>query len=1276
MAKLEAYMSSKKRSIIESPSSNKKNQPNVSSLREPLSIISNATDVSRSNKTIRLTNSTTSQIGQDYQQSALLSTFNATGQSGLVSSTRTLHGPLSDKKMLEMMFLHERQQTANTSNTNQRQQIIYSDVNVSSTYQLTPLSNITRQNITSSSNISTPGCSATFNTFSVGSSSTQRTSHINVHMNEPIRMPNLDEFEENDAPATHGNVYEGISIAYLDHGDQKFMCGMCNALLWEAESKRGKTNNGITTYSLCCSYGDVQLPEMKSAPLSYGYGIKFRSIRCPNNYLKDMLDSKNPLVKSYRMARDCFQQNPNMDLKLKIIGTRQTDARTYNLPTTYEVAALIVGDIGEAIDKRDIIVTTQSGALQRISELHPCYVPLQYPIFFPYGEDGYRIDIAHRELRGSTKRKRKKCTMREFFSYRFQDRPHDFSLILNGGRLTQQLFVDAYTMIETQRLHYIRTQQKNLRSETYENLRNIHSVGSSDVSNAGQRIILPLSFTRGARYMMQNYLDAMTIFVYTIEFQKRGFPHAHICLFLHSEHKIHNPENIDKFISAEIPDPNEDPELYSLVSDHMMHGPCGVANPKCSCMVDNCCSKKFPKKFQNETSIDSNGFPVYRRRDLGNVVVKSGVNLDNRHVVPFNTRLLKKYQAHINVEWCNQEGSIKYLFKYTNKGPDRATISLVQDKTDDQGQVVDEVKEFYDCRYLFACEAAWRIFAFDVHYRVPSVTRLPFHLPGQQTVVFADDDDVEDVLNKPSVSSSKFIAWMECNKQYALARTLTYAEFPIKFVWKPDERAWDLRKRGFSIGRVHHVPPSFNEAYYLRILLNKVKGPMCFEDIRTVDGEVCDTYRDACYKRVLLDDDNEYIEAIEEASHTASGYYLRSLFATMLITYSLSRPDDVWEKCWHYLIDGILYKQQNDQKNPDLVLSESQLKNLALLEIENFRLGNNCTLRCFPTMPFPDDDSVFSSTNRFMNEELAYDIEVMTGEFERLFISLTDEQRDVYNQIMEVVDQKRGGIYFVYGYGGTGKTFLWKTLSASIRSKRKIVLNVASSDICNLIKKTDLIIWDEAPMIHKHAFETLDRTLKDVIKDGNRSNCQHPFGGKVIVFGDDFRQILPVVQNGSRSDIVNASLSSSHIWTKCKVLRLTKNMRLTVGYQSSNLEDTIRFAEWLLELGEGKLGGDNDGNAIIEIPDDLLICDSNNPLSDLIDFVYPALLERCNDISYFQERAILAPLNEVVKEINDQFLSIFPGEEVEYLSSDSLDNSESVGSGFDSALHSPDFLNE
>ncbi|XP_021985515.1 ATP-dependent DNA helicase PIF1-like [Helianthus annuus] len=133
---------------------------------------------------------------------------------------------------------------------------------------------------------------------------------------------------------------------------------------------------------------------------------------------------------------------------------------------------------------------------------------------------------------------------------------------------------------------------------------------------------------------------------------------------------------------------------------------------------------------------------------------------------------------------------------------------------------------------------------------------------------------------------------------------------------------------------------------------------------------------------------------------------------------------------------------------------------------------------------------------------------------------------------MQVVDCGNGGLFFVYGYRGTGKTFLWKTLSASIRCKGDIVLNVASSGIASLLRlmchikpddqvadllrKTKLIIWDEAPMIHRHAFEALDRTMKDIFKSDDSVNSDMSFGGKVMVLGGDFRQILPVKPNGSR----------------------------------------------------------------------------------------------------------------------------------------------------------------
>ncbi|XP_076939710.1 uncharacterized protein LOC143608586 [Bidens hawaiensis] len=276
-------------------------------------------------------------------------------------------------------------------------------------------------------------------------------------------------------------------------------------------------------------------------------------------------------------------------------------------------------------------------------------------------------------------------------------------------------------------------------------------------------------------------------------------------------------------------------------------------------------------------------------------------------------------------------------------------------------------------------------------------------------------------------------------------------------------------------------------------------------------------------------------------------------------------------------------------------------------------------------------ETISRATNPLMVEELSYDTETMNNEFNNLFDSLTDEQRGIYNEIMSALIDKKGGVYFVYGYGGTGKTYLWKTLSASIRSKGEVVLNVASSgiasllleggrtaqsrflipinltedsiclvkgntDVYELLKKTSLIIWDEAPMIHKHAFEALDRTLNDVINGDSANTSGAVFGGKVVVFGGDFRQILPVVTNGTRSKCVNACINSSYIWSKCKVLKLTKNMRLTVGCRSSDIQNITEFADWLLDIGQGNVGGPNTGEAVIDIPDDLLILNSVDPM--------------------------------------------------------------------------------
>ena len=168
--------------------------------------------------------------------------------------------------------------------------------------------------------------------------------------------------------------------------------------------------------------------------------------------LKKMLNEFNVHAKSFRMARDRYRNQPFDDLKLRLIADRTKDGRIYNVPNVSEVAALIVGDVDTA-SGRDIIMEKQSGKLQRINELHTSYIGFQYPLLFPYREDGYRHDVNHRDRPG-IKQKRNRLTIREWYCFRLQTRHSEALTLVTSRRLFQQFIVDGYTMMESERLSF------------------------------------------------------------------------------------------------------------------------------------------------------------------------------------------------------------------------------------------------------------------------------------------------------------------------------------------------------------------------------------------------------------------------------------------------------------------------------------------------------------------------------------------------------------------------------------------------------------------------------------------------------------------------------------------------------------------------------------------------------------------------------------------------------------------------------------------------------
>ncbi|XP_015970211.1 uncharacterized protein LOC107493669 [Arachis duranensis] len=347
-------------------------------------------------------------------------------------------------------------------------------------------------------------------------------------------------------------------------------------------------------------------------------------------------------------------------------------------------------------------------------------------------------------------------------------------------------------------------------------------------------------------------------------------------------------------------------------------------------------------------------------------------------------------------------------------------------------------------------------------------------------------------------------------------------------------------------------------------------------------------------------------------------------------------------------------------------MTDEELQIFCLIEIEKLLQANGKSLRDFAGMPLPNVNLVSQFSNSMVLRELEYDISVMLEEHNSNFPKLNEEQKSIYDRIIHCVTKKEHR-RIVINVASSGIASLLLPGGKTAHSMFGIPIELNEDTICriskdspkaDLIQLAELIIWDEAPMTNKLAFKALDRSFRDIMTLISVSYKDLPFGGKIIVLGGDFQQVLLAIPKASHAEIVLASINSSILWKHFEVLTLTKDMRLESVTNQSNLKELKRFFDWILQIGEGRIGTIINEKLLVQIPNEFLIFPSDNPIDDIINAIYPDIVRNFDDTGFFQDRAILALKVEIVEEINDHILQLLPRTEKEYLSADSICGSD------------------
>ncbi|KAF3405665.1 ATP-dependent DNA helicase PIF1 [Penicillium rolfsii] len=770
--------------------------------------------------------------------------------------------------------------------------------------------------------------------------------------------------------------------------------------------------------------------------------------------IRDFLSLVNPYVRTLQHAvSQVRDQSVALAVELSIP------------PAGGELAAVITTENLRHVAPRQVVFYRRGGQQPQFVPALSChYEPLQYPLLFPHGTRGWGfLDESRKNI---------PCTQIQWYRHLFLGEPR----MRIFGRLACEYAVDMFSRTEEERLHYLKRGRRVQAAamdeapnpdipDLFENKIPAGFMGSrawasdqvADSLAIARQLGKPSLFLTmttnpnwpeiqsqllpgqhyteipavvcrafhgrlwGLKAFLRRRFGGLLYEICVTEFQKRGLPHAHLVIKLQHELPL---SQLDGFICAELPDPDEDPALHAAIGRFHMHSQNHLDRPTSRCNRDGRCIYGYPQPINNQTYMDDLGRVHYRRRKQ-----------EDRWVTPHVPVLVHLLDCHIYADVCSTATIFLYLFKYLFKGPDRARFgirALHDTRADGEEEQVDEFRDYMNARYLSSSEAAYRILNFHTVSKRPGVRCLSVHLEGKNLGRMYDRShpgysEMSDLLwyfKRPSTETFSRLKYTEFFSLYYLETVpldvpLDSGQTLITTVTTEKglrQKVLRRRVRQPIVTRLQTVPLRLKETFYLRALL-QVRPTSSFEDARTIRGHCYPTYQEAATALGLFQDDHEAVYAMNEAITAYSRpSQLRFLFAQLLSDLPFPAVE--------------LWSRFHDDLCADYRLRHptARATDLALQDLARYLSAQGSSLaQC--GLP----ESVERCAE--VDLELAFfqpQLSSIRGRSEEAYGRMNSDQKGIFDHLLGQLDV--GGCYFIDGRAGRGKTFLMSAICDRIRA--------------------------------------------------------------------------------------------------------------------------------------------------------------------------------------------------------------------------------------------------